>query len=117
MINFFTTYNDEKFKRVKLTTPPPRKNLPSKSPALLGLIKSDHTYIINNLKISDRWKIQLTIAINLISFKDKDEERLIHPKSDNKEIEINYKADEVIEKLFKLFLKRYQKHIKNITER
>ena len=46
------------------------------------------------------WQIQLTIAINFIPSKEKYEERLIHSKSDNTEIMINDKADEVIKKLF-----------------
>ena len=39
--------------------------------------------IINNLEKSDAWKIQLTIAIDFISSKDTDEERVMHSKSDN----------------------------------
>ena len=46
-------------------------------------------------------EIQLTIAINFISSKENDEERVMHSKSDNIEIVINDKADEVIEELFK----------------
>ena len=57
--------------------------------------------IIDNLKISDTWKIQLAIASNFISSKDNDEECVMHSKSDNKEIMINNKTDEVIKKLFK----------------
>ena len=44
--------------------------------------------IINDLKKSDTWKIQLTIAINFISSKDNDKERVMHSKSDNIEIMI-----------------------------
>ena len=51
---------------------------------------------MNDLKKSDTQKIQLTIAINFMSSKDNDEERVIHLKSDNKEIMINDKADEFI---------------------
>ena len=54
--------------------------------------------MINNIKKSDRWKIQLTIAINFISPKDHDEERE-YSKSDNIEIMTNDRADEVIEEL------------------
>ena len=36
-----------------------------------------------NFQHSDTWKIQLTIAINFISSKDTDEERLINSRSDN----------------------------------
>ena len=35
-----------------------------------------------SLKIWKKWKIQLTIAINLISSKDINEERVMHSKSD-----------------------------------
>ena len=60
--------------------------------------------IINNLKKSDTRKIQLTIAINFISSKDNDEERVLHSESDNVEIMINDKAHEVIEEPFQLLL-------------
>ena len=39
--------------------------------------------IINNLKKSDTWKIQLTVVINFISSKDIDKECVMHSKSDN----------------------------------
>ena len=53
---------------------------------------------INNLKKFGKWKIQLTIAINFIFSRDgNDEERVIHSKSDNIEIMMHDKADEVIE--------------------
>ena len=48
--------------------------------------------ILNNLKNSDSWKTQLTVAINFISSKNNDEERVMHSKSDNIEIMINDKA-------------------------
>ena len=65
--------------------------------------------IINNLKKSGTWNIQLAIAINFTSSKENDEDRVIHSKSDNKEIMINDKADDkVTEKLFKSLLNRYQ---------
>ena len=49
--------------------------------------------IINNLKKSDPWKIQLTIANKLISSINNDKERVIHSKSDNMEIMINDEAN------------------------
>ena len=55
--------------------------------------------MINNLKISDTWKIQSAIANNFISSKDNDEEQLMHSKSDDIEILINDEEDEVIEEL------------------
>ena len=54
------------------------------------------------------WKTQLTIAINFVYFKNNDEEHVMHSKSDDKEININDKTDEVIEKIFKFLLNRYQ---------
>ena len=51
---------------------------------------------MNNLKKFDTCKSQLTIAINFISSKDTDEERVMHSKSDNIEIIIHDKADEVM---------------------
>ena len=56
--------------------------------------------IINDIKKSDAWKIQLTIATNFISSKDNDEEHVMHPKSDNVEIMINDQAGEVFENFF-----------------
>ena len=46
--------------------------------------------IIYNLKKSDTRKIQLTITNNFISPKDKDEQRVMHSKSDNIEVMLNY---------------------------
>ena len=37
----------------------------------------------------------------------------MHSKSDSKEIKISDKADEVIEKLFKSLLNRYQNNVEN----
>ena len=48
------------------------------------------------------------ISINFISSKDNDEERVMHSKSDNKEMMINDKKDEVIEEIFRSLLSRYQ---------
>ena len=56
------------------------------------------------------WKTQLLIAINSVSefFKDNDGQRVMHSKSDNIEIKINDKRDEVIEKIFRSLLSSYQ---------
>ena len=45
------------------------------------------------------------------SSKVNDEERVMHSKSDNKEIKINDYAGEVTEKLTELLLDRYQNNI------
>ena len=51
--------------------------------------------ITNNLKKSDTWKIQLTIAVIFISFIDNDAEGVMHSKNENVEIMINDEANEV----------------------
>ena len=60
--------------------------------------------IIINLQKSDTWKIQLTIAINFISSKDAEEERVMHSRSNNIKftsyIDANEVADELFESLF-----------------
>ena len=53
--------------------------------------------MIDNHKTQGEWKIQLTIAINFISSKDSDETRTMHTRSDNIEIKIDNKIDEIIE--------------------
>ena len=49
--------------------------------------------IINYVKKSDTWKIQVTIANNFHSFIDNDQDRVMYLKSDNIEIMINDEAD------------------------
>ena len=56
--------------------------------------------IINNFKNSGTRKLQLTIAINFICFKDTNEKCLIHSKSNNIEIMIYKKADKAIQELY-----------------
>ena len=62
--------------------------------------------IINDLKKSDTWKIQVKIAIDFISSKDSDEECVMYSKSDNVQTMINDKAEEVIQELFESLLNR-----------
>ena len=57
---------------------------------------------------SNEWKIQLTMAINLISSKGPDETRTMHTKSNNVEIMMGSETDEIIEDLFESFLQKYQ---------
>ena len=64
---------------------------------------------MNDLKQSETWKIQLTIAINFISFKDdNDEECLMYSKNYNGEIMISDEADEVIKRCFDSLKNRYK---------
>ena len=48
------------------------------------------------------------IAINFMSLKDTDEQLIMHLKSDNIEVMIKDKANEVIEELFESLLPTYQ---------
>ena len=48
------------------------------------------------------------MAMNFMSSKDNDKECVMHSKSNNIEIMINDKADEVIEELFQSLLSRYR---------
>ena len=74
----------------------------------LNEIKPYLKEIINNIKKSDTLKIQLTIAINLISSEDTDKNRIMDSKNDNVEIMTCDKAHEAIEKRFESLLFRYQ---------
>ena len=57
--------------------------------------------VIINLQKSDTWKIQLIIAINFISLK-------MLMKSKNIEFRLYDNANEIVNKLFKSLLSRYQ---------
>ena len=70
--------------------------------------------IVNNLKKSEMWKIQLTIANNFISSRNNNEECVMYSKSDNIEIVINDEADEVIKERFVSFKNRYQINFKSM---
>ena len=78
----------------------------------LNKIRPYLKHIINNLKKSDTWKIQLTIANNFISSRDNDKEHVMHSKSDNIEIMINDEVDKVIKELFDSLKHRYQNNLK-----
>ena len=49
------------------------------------------------------------MSINLISSKDSDENRNMHKKSDNIEIMTGRETDDIIDKLLKSILQKYQK--------
>ena len=53
--------------------------------------------------------VQLTIAINFVSSKDVNEERVMHSKSDNKEFMTDdLVANDVIDELFESLISKYQ---------
>ena len=64
--------------------------------------------IIIDLQNSDTWKIQLTIAINFISSKDAEEERVMHLRSENIKLTSYNAVNEVVNKLFDSLCSRYQ---------
>ena len=64
--------------------------------------------IINDCKTQDEWKIQLTVEMNFLPSKDSNETRTMHTKIDNIEIMTGNETDEIIEKLFKSLLQKYQ---------
>ena len=59
--------------------------------------------MITDLQNFDTWNIQLTIAINLISSKDAEEERVINSRGSNIKLtsynDVNENADEIFESL------------------
>ena len=71
--------------------------------------------IINNLKKSYTWKIQLAIANNFISSIDNNEKRVMHSKSDKIEIMVIDETDEVIE-FFDSLKNRYQNSLESMKK-
>ena len=57
---------------------------------------------------SKEWKIQITIHVNFISYKDTRETPIIFVRRDNKEIRLGNKTDDIIKELFESFLNNYQ---------
>ena len=67
--------------------------------------------IVNNFQNSETWKSQLTIAINFISSKDTEDERVMRLSSDNIKFTSYSEVNNVIEKLFKSLRSKYQKNL------
>ena len=65
--------------------------------------------MINKSNIHGEWKIQLTMTIDFISFKDSNETRIIHSTSNSIEIMMVSEIDEIIKELFDSLFQRYQK--------
>ena len=68
--------------------------------------------IIDNYKVRGEWKIQLSVQIIFVSFKDANETREMHTKSDNITIMSGIETDDAINELFNSFLRRYQEGLK-----
>ena len=80
----------------------------------LALIEKYLRELRKEYKLKGEWKVQLTAEINFISLKPgSDEMRILHTRSDNIEIMIGDDNDNVIEELFKSFLKRYEENLQN----
>ena len=67
--------------------------------------------IIINLQNSEKWEIQLPIAINFISSKDTEEERVMHSNSDNMKFTSWDDANEVVDELPKSLRSKYQEKL------
>ena len=64
--------------------------------------------IITDLQESDTWKSRLTIAVNFVSSRDAEEERVMHLKSSNIKFTSCNDANEVVDEFFKSPYSRYQ---------
>ena len=64
--------------------------------------------MIDSLKILDAWNIQLRIEINFVFSKNTGKGHLMHSKSDNIQIMICGRVNEVIQEVFESLLFRYQ---------
>ena len=60
--------------------------------------------MIIDLEKSGAWNVQLTIAINFISSKDVDKERIMHLKSNNVEFKTYDNVSDITDELFKALL-------------
>ena len=68
-------------------------------------------YSSNDYETEGEWKIQLSKEINFVSSKDADEIRIMHTKSDNRDILMGSKTTDIIKELFKSLLQKYQEGI------
>ena len=72
--------------------------------------------MIDNHKVHNEWKIQLIMKINFISFLDINDTRIMHTKSDHIEIMNGTEMSDIINELFKSFLRRYQEGLETKTK-
>ena len=63
-------------------------------------------------KTPREWKIQLTMAITFISSKGSDETRTMHTRSNNVEIMVGSKTDEIIKDLFESFFAKISRRVR-----
>ena len=72
--------------------------------------------MIDNHKHKGKWKIQLTMKINFVSILDNTQFRDMHTKSDNIEIMIGIKTNNIITGLFNSSFKKYQEGLETIMK-
>ena len=65
----------------------------------------------------ETWTIQLTIAINFISSKVTEEQRIMHSRSNNVKLTSYNDADEVVDELFLVTSFKIPRKFRNINER
>ena len=78
------------------------KNLSPKE--YLDMMRPYSRDMINDHKTRRKWKTQLTMQINFISFKDSEETRTMYTKSLNTEIMMGNETDEIIIKRFEYYV-------------
>ena len=80
----------------------------------LNLIEKCLRELIEEYKLKEEWKVQLTIEVNFISLKPgSDETRIMHTRSDNIEIMFGDDNDDIIEQLFESLMKKYEENLQN----
>ena len=63
------------------------------------------------IKLKEKWKIHLTMAINFFSSKNSEETCTMFSKRDNIEVMIVSETEEIIEDILDPFFQRYQKNL------
>ena len=81
----------------------------------LNKIKPYLRNVIIELQNSDTWKIQLNIAINFISSKYVEEERVMHSRSNNIKFISHNDGNKVVDQLFESLSLRYQWNLETST--
>ena len=78
----------------------------------VNLIKPYLNDLINDKKDKGEWKLQLTAQINFISQRPgSDKTRVMHTRSVCEEFMSGIETEEIVEKLFRSFLQRYQDNL------
>ena len=67
--------------------------------------------ILTDFQNSDTLKIQLTIAVNFISSKDVEEERVMHSRSNNIKFTTYNDVSEVVDELFDSLRSKYHENL------